>query len=235
MDIKEIIKNKTNELIESGKVEKMIEENIQSSIKKSIDSLFGGYQFQRDIEKKISEEIDPALKSIDLSAYKSMVHARAEQMIKSTLDADLAEKAVEQYKALFMLQDEEIKISEIFKLVRGDFISNSDDCYEEYFTLIFDEEESGSFNYLNIFFDKDPDKTNKECEYSFRLMKYGDDAEYTISRMDLDYHGEIKDKLMLFQPGYLSDFERVLLNAYYKKLPIIVDVYEDNIDTSLWS
>jgi hypothetical protein len=233
MNVEEIIKNKTQELIESGQIQSLIEEKIGKSVEKVIDSLFGGYSFQKDIEKKLSEEIDPLLKTIDLSAYKEIVHARAEQIIKSTLDSDLEKKASEQYNLLFCSDKKEIKLSEIIDLIIEEFRENSYDVDRECFTLVHELREERGFYRLNIYFDKENEYEKDTCGYHFELLKYGEDGDYKISKLSMAYKDIVENRLMLFNPGYLNNFERLLLNAYLKKTKIIEDIDLDDVDTFL--
>jgi hypothetical protein len=235
MDIKKIIENKVEEIVKNGELEKQIENNVSKSVKSAIDSIFGSYSFKNEIEKKLKTEVDPILKNINLSAYKNIVHERAIQTIKSVVDGDLEEKAKETYKSIFMLQDKEIKISKLFEMIRQEFIDELDGGnYGEFFTLKWTEEDDGdSFHRIKIYFDKDPDEEKRNCEQYIYLSKYKDD-NYEIYMLKTGHNIEIKDKLLLFKPHYLSDVERLLLNAYYNDLPIILDVDLDDIDNSLY-
>ena len=235
MNIENIVKNKTQNLIESGDIEKMVQENIEKSVKSAIGSLFGGYSFKSDIEKKLAEEIDPILKNIDLSAYKEVVHARAIQIIESTLDADLSEKAQEQYKKLFMIDDKEIKLSDIFEMVREYFTDDRECSYGEYFTFIINEkDERDNFIWTEIYFDNESDQNKDDCDFFIQSLKHKD-GNNRITRLKLDrFMQKQEDKLMLFRPGHLVDFERILLNMFLKDSNFIIDISEGDVNTALF-
>jgi len=227
MNIKKIINDKIKELFEGNEIKEKIEESIEGAIKNTIKETFSGYSFERKIKEKLEKEIDPILESVDLSAYKNIIHARVEETIKGTLDSDLAEKALNQYNLLFGSNVDKIKLSTILKSIKENFIE--DDYYDSFmdnFYIEFEHEYDGSFERINIFFDREGGTGKNNADYKFRLSRY-EDGDYSIYNMELDYRNSYKDKLALFRPGYLNDFERILMNAYHNGTKIEVDVDVD--------
>lgn len=232
MDIKKLVEDQTTKLVESGELEKMVAENVEASIRKVIADKFGGYSFQRDLEKKLSEEIEPVLKEISFSGYRDVIIDRIKNILTGLIDSDLIDKVEKSYKDIFIPTGEPMKMSDFFNIVRKEYLDEDGGSYEEYFSVDIsdDEGESDTFRHITIKFDEDDSPRNHSNE--FRMSSYKGEM-FTIYNLKTEHLSYEKDNKALLKVKYLKTFERVLLNAYVNEQPIIFDI-DDDIDKSKW-
>lgn len=238
MDIQKIINDKTEEVLTSGEVEKLIQSNIEQSITGAIKDKFGGYYFKREIENKLSEIIDPALKEVSLDNYKDVILGRINNILKGFLDAELVDKVEKSYRDIFTGKTEDIKISEVFEIIRDWFKSDDQDDYGEHFSVEISEGSRGSsdssFEHYTIRFDEESDKSDYyDWDYEFKLCIYkGQPSSISsLKTPNLKYGG--KEEGVLLRARDLDSIERFLLNAFFSERKIIMDVTDSGeIDTT---
>lgn len=74
MDIKEIVENKMDEVVKSGKIEKLIENKIEKSIEKAIEEYFRSYgDFQKDLESVLQEKMKVNLDDMEIPEYNQLI------------------------------------------------------------------------------------------------------------------------------------------------------------------
>lgn len=238
MDIQKIINDKTEEILTSGEVEKLIQSNIEQSINGAIKDKFGGYYFKREIEDKLSEIIDPVLKEVSLDNYKDVIIGRINNILKGFLDSDLVDKVEKSYRDIFTGDTDDIKISRVFEIIREWFKSDDQDSYGEHFSAEIAEGNSysgdSSFEHFTIRFDEEGDKGDyDDWDYEINLCVYKGQPS-NISRLktpNLKYGG--KEQGVLLRARDLSHIERFLLNAFFSERKIIMDITDSGeIDTS---
>lgn len=228
INILELITSKINELEQSGTIEELITKAVEDSVVKTIKDTFGGYSFQRDIEKKLKNEVDGALDKVSLASYNQIIVNRMTEVIRSIQGDTLASELEEHFKKIF-IGCEGFKMSEIFEAVRNDFKGDGGDSYDEHFTFIMNDD--GLF--VRFYFDEKPGKKNYECGY--RISIYINDK---VNRSG-DICGLVLDGADfgkgLTQISTLSEWEKKLLNAFLQKTKIECDIAdEDDVDTSLY-
>lgn len=233
MDIQKIINNKVAELVEGEVIEKLVAETVETSIKKEIESYFSGWNFRRDIEDKLKEEISPMLKTIDFSGYRQVMINQMVAVVSSIQGEEFAQMAKSEFESIFG-KHESIKLTELFEKVRENF-KNDEYAYEEYFTVIISDRRTPGdkilSGWIDIYFDADENKSNYECRNHISIMM-SDDKVGVIKRLKIN-GVNYSDKG--FQFGYLNDWEKSLLNAYFSETLVAVDIDdEDDIDTTKW-
>ncbi|MCK4813974.1 MAG: hypothetical protein KAT14_08570, partial [Candidatus Marinimicrobia bacterium] len=230
MDIKKIVDEQTEKLVESGELEKMVAENVELSIRKVIADKFGSYSFQRDLEKKLSAEMEPLLEEISFSGYRDVIIDRIKKVLTGLVDTDLVKKAEKAYKDIFIMADKPLKMSEFFEIVNKEY---SEDAYNygEYFKAeIENDKNDGDFQWYTVRFTENSD--DKTYENSFRIMAYKNEL-FKIKSLKTEHLSYDKENKALLKVDYLRGFERILLNAYINDQKIEMDIDSvDDIDCS---
>jgi len=225
MDILKIVNDKVSGMLEAGAVETLIAEAIENTITKEIKGAFSGYEFRRDIEQKLKTEIDEMLKSISFESYRGVMINQMTTIVEEMQGEKFAELARCEFESIFG-KTEPLKLSKLFEMVREDYKDDDGASYDEYFTLaINDKREEGKYlhGWIHIYFDEDDEKSFYSCanEIALSINSNGDGE---IKRLKID---GVEYSKKQFSFGYLSDWEKALVNAYFTKTPLIVDVTDD--------
>ena len=155
------------------------------------------------------------------------------QIINQTCKEDLCEKIENKFKDIFLCQTKEIKLSDIYKSFRKiacESVDESDKwnrCDEGWHYKLKESE----YGWLECELDYE-DKHHRyssDSEISFVVRKeHEDKTRGWISRVLLGGH-DINKK---FEFKHLNDVEIMLVQAVMNKIPIIIDIDEDDVDNS---
>ena len=242
MDIKGLINNKVELMLSEKSIETLIESKIEETITKAITDSIGGYKTRDILEKKFEDEISSSLKDINLKAYNQLILEQFKAVISQLQTKEYADKVEEEFKQVFICDNEPIKLSTLFEEVREHFKDDADsDKFDEHFTLIIEDDESDrSFRHIKIYFDEDPDEEKYECDFVLRFSVYLRDHEpeedliTDLSSVKLGSISFNYSKNTISTIGYMNKIEKKLLNAYLNKTKFILDVLDaDDVDTSL--
>ena len=233
MDILKIVNDKVTEMLDEGVVETLIAETVESTITKTIKDTFSSYHFRKDIEDKLKTEVDGTLESISFESYRNVMLNQMTAVVEGLQGETFAQMAKAEYESIFG-NSEPLKLSDLFEMIREDYKDDEGGSYEEYFTLILDDErrdEKFLRGWIHIYFDEEDDTSKYRCANNISLI-INEDGSGRIERLKLsgvDYSEK------QFRLGYMKDWEKRLLNAYFSKTPIVIDVDDaDDVDTSKW-
>lgn len=233
MNILKIVNDKVAGMLEEGVIETLIAETVESTITKEIKDAFSNYHFRKDIEDKLKTEVDGALGSISFESYRSVMLNQMTAVVEGLQGETFAQMAKAEYEKIFG-HSEPLKLSDLFEMIREDYKDDEGGSYEEYFTLILDDERREDKylrGWIHIYFDEDEDTSKYSCANNISLM-INEDGSGRIERLKLsgvDYSEK------QFRLGYMNDWEKRLLNAYFSKTPMIIDVDDaDDVDLSKW-
>jgi len=91
-ELSEIIKEKTSEMISSGKVEEIIAQNIETSIKAAIEESLRSYSdFGKSLKSAVNDAIACDQRQIELPAYNLFVQEVAHKKFMEVMHADAAD------------------------------------------------------------------------------------------------------------------------------------------------
>lgn len=229
MDVQEIVNEKIKSIVESGELQESIEKNVEASVFASIKEKFSGYSFRSDIEKALSEKIDPVLKNLDLSTLSAVVGERYNAILHKVLDGNLADQAEKFYQSVFMLNNEPLKISDFLEVVKKCFTPDDHEHPdEESFFLSMGEDESYR-SWFRICFDESPDSNSSDAANEITLSKSsGENGNYRILSMTIDGIGFCCGSKEIKKIGSLNEFEKVIINAFFNEREIILDIEDEN-------
>ena len=222
MNIENAIKNVIDDSLESGMIERLVAENLEKGINKSLENLLGSYgDITKVIEKKIKDVMVKQLEGYDFSKYLIKLDCVLTEILKETSFDN--KKILGNFKELMTENEipEVVKLSDIFKefnkfvaekVDTSDLEVNYDDVpHYEYvdttMTVEYDEKpswSSSSFQYANVVFEcKEDEKLNFEFRISkYRVYPWSLSTEIDSSISSLRYLDDLKIYLLkLMQSG----------------------------------
>lgn len=235
IDVQEIVSEKIKSMEESGVVHQLIEKTIESSILKAIEDSLGGYQIKRDIEKKISEQVNSVVNDIGFTAYNGFIAETIKKITEGTCRDDIAEKIQKAFKDILIIKHDGIKLSEIC------------DKYKEYLEKELDDDEKRDLENFHVSIEIDPQYDWLTCSFSKKVPKISYLSSYEKCDIKFTIHRKYDDKnkgtmsTVCFE-GYniektlnlsrMSDFEALIANINYNKTVIAIDIESaDDIKT----
>lgn len=240
IDIQEVINEKIQELDATGAIVTRIKENLEKSILSAVDSVLGGYSLQQNIAKKLSDEINISVRSLDFSSYNSFIAQHIKNLTENLLQEDLCQKLQGYFDNFFLADRSEIKLSKIFKKYR-DMICAVEDEPDQHKRQTFHVkfEKDNLYTWYNVELGRENVKkdayglrpsSRRNSEISFTLHRKPDRPGYgRISGVCLS-GDPIKDKLKL---TYLNEVELLVIKASLHEIDIVIDIEDqDDIDNS---
>lgn len=235
LDIQEIINNKLSEMAQNKTIETQIQTLLENTILSSVSSSFGGYEFKRLIEGKVTEVLGESMKKFDFSAYQGFITDYFNKLINNTLKEDLRNKVEQSFNQVLFTKREIIKLSEIYDIYRDYLLKElNDDKKYDLDNNFYHEISKGEYT-TDIKLGRSEFKrfSCDEDSVSFSIWPeretIGTDKETgTLWRVDIE--GKKVGEQLAF--GNLSDFELLMTNLYFNKTKIEIDVWDD-IDTTL--
>lgn len=233
MDINKIINEKLAEMEENGAIEKAIADNIEKTVINAVNSVMNSYGLQRSIEDKLRDEVNTIVAKVGFTAYNSYITDVIEKLLKEQAREDVKDKLTKCFEKAFKQKYECFKLSDIAKaykeMIDGLDIDERHEMSNGHFYVSITHENSGSFDYTRILFALKSNPLDYS-DYTLRIncMKYKDEPDTITSML---YQGD--DIANLINAKHFGELECLLANLYMNRTPIILDVDEDDIDTSI--
>lgn len=230
MSLENNISKVIQEQLQGDLIERVIAEQLEVCVRKSVDSLFGNWGDCKEIiEEKIKSVMVPQLERYDYSKHIVKLDGVLTEILKeTTLDN---KKILENFKAFMCSEDtpKEIKMSEIFnkymehveKYVDTDDleVSYDDGVSYEYVEVKFEVEESegrswSSFSDAKVFFECEHDK---EMNFEFKLSKYNKDDYWTLTmREDFKFSSlSTLDEFTIFMMKLSQNYTHIIIDVDY--------------------
>lgn len=223
------IKDCITKEIEKGVIERVIAEQLEKCIEKSISDMFSwGGDVKKVVEEKVKSVMIPYLESYDYSQYIIKLDSVLTDVLKnSTLEN---RNLLENFKELMTSEDvpRELKISDIFSKWNEyckDEVDKNEldfDCDGAYITTSFDVEEVSetwsSYKTFMVRFECEEDEELK-FEFSIHAWKPKEDSKYTSQYMKTTDLRSLR---------YLNDFEILIMRISEGYENIILDSYGDS-------
>ena len=233
IDVTKIIQEKIDSIAKEGLIEKAITETFEKTILRAVTDSLDSYNLKKIIEQKISTEVNSVVGELDFHSYNSFMCEKMLQIINQTCREDLCEKMEKKFKDLFFCQITEIKLSDIYKAFGKLACQNVDEsekwdrCDEGWHYKL----NESSYGWLECELDYDDKhyRYRSDAAISFVVHKNIDDkSKGWISSVYLD--GYDVNKTFTFRN--LNEVEIMLIQAVMNRIPIILDITEDDVDNS---
>ena len=166
MDIKETVQSELTNLVDSGKVQEIIREQLEKTIKSTFSDLLRDCSdFGKNLKDKLSQAMDIDLTKLTLLNYNTIVT----DIVKAELDKSILQhvqipitEAIRQIAS--PLEKKEWLLSEIIEKFIEEEVEK--DAYDGSITLIVDD---GRYGTTHVSFDKEEDKKEYNCEYRLSI------------------------------------------------------------------
>lgn len=235
IDISGIIDAKLAQMEAEGTIRKKIEDVLEKSILSAVTSELESYSFTREIRDQMGKAISGVAEQSGLTAYNGFIAEKIRQIVEEVAADDLSKKIQAAIDGVLVQKHENVKLSDIFKKYHEWVCQNTDesDKYDrQHYTAEMDVEESGSWTRYDVRFADRPDAnkpysfdSDERPDIDLHFSTYGKENTFRIATLRLD--GDYIDKTLRI--GTLTEFEAFLVNLYYNKTEITVDM-EDSDD-----
>ena len=227
MDLEKIIQQKLEKIIDSGIVEKKIEEVLIETIDSAIKSSFSKYsEFERALSKKISKSFEIDLDNISIPEYGSVMLGYITDEIETHLKYETSVLLKERINNFFTpISKKEYTVSEIVELYKNNieylFTDDYDQIPESHEITAFVEQDNCN-NYFELYLSSEPNVSKYDCEFHIRM-----NTNEGIWHITTNSHGR-NFKLHKTRTHFLNSFEKLIFKLYSQKIKIIND--SENID-----
>lgn len=234
IDVSGIIEAKLAQMEADGTIRKKIEDALEKAILSAVICEIDSYSFTREIQDEMKKAVSGVAAQSGLAAYNGFIAEKVRQIIQDVAADDIVTKLRAALDGVLLQKHENVKLSDIFKKYHEWVCQNTDesDKYDRrYYTAKMEVEKSGNWTRYNVRF---ADRPNANKPYSvdlydrpdidLRFSTYGKEApRIAVLRLCGDYI----DKTLRI--GTLTEFEAFLVNLYYNRTEITVDM-EDSDD-----
>ena len=220
IDLKKLINEKVENILQEKFLEKIIEENLEKVVKEAVTNALDDYRFKNKIQKKLTEEIDPVIDKISFAGYGEITRQRILSII-SQIQSDEFARQVDSAMNVFK-KVESIKLSELLLLIVSD-IAYDEDLKQWCFSSKYVE---GTY-YDTLVLKFEVDHGKNEVEF---IAHKKDPVYLTVSSFDLDgFKYSFKDKVFSVD-RFLNGYEKAFFKTYANYTQIEVDVELAELD-----
>lgn len=166
-ELSEVVSAKINEMIETGKVEEMIADKLEETIKESVNSAMRSYSdFGKAITDKISESIQTAGRDIKIPSYNRFIADVVTEKFTQVLEENAASHLAEVIEESIPAIKKEAKASDLISYIQERW---SDEAREnDRDTLEIESEENSDGTALYVTLKKPNEDYIKVSFYNFR-------------------------------------------------------------------
>jgi len=228
MNIENAIKNVIDDSLESGMIERLVAENLEKGINKSLENLLGSYgDITKVIEKKIKDVMVKQLEGYDFSQYLIKLDCVLTEILKETSLEN--KKILGNFKEL-MAENElpkVVKLSDIFKEFKK-FVAEKVDTSG----LEVEYDDGPSYQWVNtemtVNYDKSPSWSSSSFQYAKVVFECNEDEnlnfEIRISKFK-DYPWTLSTEIdcSISSLRYLDDLKIYLLKLMQSGAKIEID------------
>lgn len=216
MDMNVIINDKLAELKEEGYVEKIIKNQLETTIKDIVeDSLRSWSDFGKGLKEAVKNELQINLDKLDIPSYNQVILNVVQEEINRSIHDVGAARLKEQLQEILGTGKNEYKLSELIEEMVEDDLELNDLSYEEVEEITVHVETRYGFTY--IYMDPEEDKDKYRCKYMIALNEDG-----TVWRAEVN-DKSFDNKVVM---GGLYGVEATIFKMWTQKATLIIDEYE---------
>lgn len=185
MDLNKLVEQSMSNLMESRKIEEMVQKQIEDTINNIISNMFRSWSdFGKDLEKKIESELKINLSELKLESYNDFVLACIKEHVDNAMNQDAKDLIQKRMDAILKNPKDEFKMTEMLDALRDDYGDEDDSM-----TLIIEEED----RYIHVYMDKEEDEGKWNCKYRLSFRKTDEFDKYTNPRL-VPYSIKVEDE-----------------------------------------
>lgn len=223
IDISKIVNDKIEELESEGIIQKRVEETVEKVVLNEISDALDSWGLRRNISDAVKSSVGDIADKINFSAYNGFIVQTMKNIMEGTLREDLTQKIQKSFKDILITKHENVKLSEIFNKYYNwvcESTGESEKWERREFTHSLDVREDGNFKFITVKFNDETLASYEDPQIEFQLYDYKNQGKNEIKRLFL----EGKDMTKAIVLGSINDFEVYILNLFYNKAEIILDI-----------
>lgn len=223
LNITKIVEDKMQEMAEQQTIEKLIGDTVESSIRRAVEGVLGGYDFRVALEQKFRSEVSEIVNDVGLSAYNQYIADTFRRLTEVQMKEEIKEKIATSFENIFVKKREQITLSELVKEYKSylrdvmDEYDNEDDEIQFHLKVV--KKQDSYFESYQISLELDEDVEEYNYNSSKTLIKVMDKRIW-----DVHFNGQQLNKLESLR--YMNDFECLLASLFFNKTDVEVDLEE---------
>lgn len=229
-DINAIVQASLQSMFESGKVNEMIEKQLEATIKEIIvGTLREHSDFGKALRKAIEAQLPTSFNSLDMANYNAFIVDAVGRKLQLLASDDWRKQIEGLLDQMFEPFKGQLTITEICRTMQKHF---KDDitcaCDGGNFTFLV--ERDGSF--VHLYIDEGEDREKYRCKYQIHARIDREAGENIATVYSVRVDDEDPEKKLFRGPYY--GVEKLLMALFHGKTQLVVDVeHSHELDTSL--
>lgn len=227
IDVKGIVADKIQTMLDDQTIKNKIEETIEKDILRTISESVSSYEVKNILEKKLKDDISQQISTISLTGYTKRILDQIKLIIESQQNKDLSDKVIKIFEDLYLPNCDK-------ELTQDDIIQKYEESIKDYYDYSDEKQicyrisqETGytySSGYKILLSTNDDFEKNNDT-YEISLINIGNSDKFKIVSIyeDREYSKDITKRIKICT---FNSFERFLLNSYFNEVAII-DLKED--------
>lgn len=220
MNLETAVQDQLNALVGSGKIEEIIQSNVENTVKSIIkDSLSEYSDFGKNLKNVIKEVMKVDVSKVSALMYQQIVIDQVNKSLEENLLTQIQQPlSAVLGKILAPFEQRTYKLSEMVEVFKDQERDGDEDGY---LTVLV---EDGGYSAIYVGLDKEEDKQRYSCEYQFSIDKK------TGVIWSFEAKGYRSVSMDVTKNSFHGAFEKMLFNLYASQCPIELD--ENHVNSS---
>lgn len=226
ININEIASAKIKVMEESGEIRKIIENGVEETVKKAIESACKDYEFRNEISKGILSLLGEVAKDINFSAYSNFLRDRMNTQIEKYVKNDMINLMRDSFEKTYFNMPEDIKLSDILNKYKEYIIGHLDDSDKKEWGHIDFSFEMEYSSFIKIKAGSPHKKRYDHFEKGLEMCLYSHNLKENKAKISwIRFDGN--DFKTCMDLASLNEFEILMFNLMFTQKEIDVDIDED--------
>lgn len=199
MDFQTVLNGAVSKLVESGAIERRIEESLAKCVEEAVSSELRSYsEFGKMVQESVKRSLGINVAHVDLPEYNDLIIKIVKKQVDKVLGETLERQVSDNISQILRKPPAEITVQELADAFKESMIR---DCHCEGGEISVDIEGSNVDGYWHLYMDEKPNKKGFACRFHIGIDREG--MVYSMSVGGADY-----EKRLFIGPAY--GFERLL-------------------------
>lgn len=239
LNITQIINDKVDSMLKNETLKKEIEDTVQEEIISTIRRSISNYDIRHIFENKIKNEVSEAVEQIGFKGYANLVIKNLQSAIEAQAGQAINEEVLKYFKELYMpLENTSLTVTKLFEKYVD--MAQSDDYDDDTYAFMCVEKDNSHIvtysKWVKILVSLDEEYREENSKtYEITLINIGDsENKFKIASIyeDRKYSKNLTGRVKF---GFLDSFERFILSAYFNETPFEINESDfDNYEESVY-
>lgn len=231
MDLNKMVMNSLATMESEGKVQKIVEKHVESTVNEVVNDLFGSWSdFSKDLKNKAKEALQINFNDLNLATYNHLIL----QAIKDKLDDEITNQGVVQIKnqieSLLSDTKREYKLSELVKELTEEIEDLDELGYEDRHEMTLHIDKPYGSWWIGL--DSRENISEYNCKYRLHVNEEGKVYSVEIKEKEFGVSRSIENFDIKAVTKGLHGLEETLFKIYASGAKLIVDEDECELEIS---